>query len=247
MTLDTRTLLFVGWMALPLAAQDSATPATEAPDAPDAGLKAELEALAEKLDGIRDLTTDFEEQKFSTLLKKPLVSKGKMRVVGVRSRWDTMSPKPSSMVVDPAEIRIYYPDRSTVEVYRVDEKLKWLTVWPLPNLSVLVVRFFIERIPVAESRDTYSVGPWLGLRLRPRDEVVGEYLRLVDVVLNTATALVVRVEILNADGDRTIISFSNARTNIGLDEKDVELVVPAGTQTVRPLAKLEKEPPDARP
>jgi len=247
MTIDTRTILFVGMMALPLVAEDGAPPATAAQGALDAGLSAEWEALAQKLDGIRDLTTDFEEQKFSSLLKKPLVSKGKMRVVGARSRWDTTSPKPSSMVVDPAEIRIYYPERSTIEVYQVDEKLKWLTVWPLPKLSVLVDRFLIERIPVPDPRDTNSVGPCLGLRLRPREEAVDQYLHLVDVVLDTATALVVRVEILDADGDRTVISFSNARPNSGLDEKDVELVVPEGTQIVRPLAKFEKEPPGARP
>jgi len=151
------------------------------------------------------------------------------------------------MIVDPAEIRIYYPDRSTVEVYQVDEKLRWLTVWPLPKLSVLVDRFLIERVPIADLRVTDSVGPCLGLRLRPRDEAVGQYLRLVDVVLSSTTALVLRVEILDADGDRTVISFSNARPNVGLNEKDVEFVVPVGTQTVRPLAKLEKEPPEPRP
>lgn len=247
MTLATRTLLLMGYIAFPVATEAQLPPVTAARGELDAGLKKELESLAEKLETIRDLAADFEEQKFSALLKKPLVSKGRMRVVGARSRWETISPKPSSMSVDPAEIRIYFPERSTMEVYPVDEKLRWLTIWPLPKLSVLVDRFFIERTPVAELGEVDRGVTRLGLRLSPRDEALEQYLRRVDVVLNHATALVVRVEILDADGDRTVISFSNARPNSGLNEKDVELVVPPGTQTVRPLAKLEKEPPNVHP
>lgn len=247
MTIGTHILVLIGWMALPSAAQSDSTNANAAPGGLDAGLKKELETLSEKLEGIRDLSTDFEEQKLSALLKKPLVSKGTMRAVGTRSRWDTTSPKPSSMVVDAAEIRIYYPQRSTLEVYRVDEKLRWLTVWALPKLSVMIERFFIERIPAAELGASVPGTIPLGLRLRPRDAAIGEYLRRVDIVFNSATALVIRVEILDADDDRTVISFSNARPNSGLHERDVELVVPPRTQTVRPLEKLEKEPTDQRP
>jgi len=234
-------------MALPLAAGDNAPPSTASQGELDPALKKELETLAEKLKGMRDLATDFEELKYSALLKEPLVSKGRMRVVGGRSQWDTISPKPNSMIVDSAQVRIYYPERATMEVYEFDEKLRWLTFWPMPELSVLIERFFIERIPVAELGTSETGAMLLGLRLRPRDDAVGEYLRRVDVVLNTATAIVVRVEIVDADGDRTVTSFSNTRPNGGLSEKDVEFIVPPGTQTVRPLAKIEKAPPDAGP
>ena len=73
------------------------------------------------------------------------------------------------------------------------------------------------------------------------------HLRQVDVVLDTTTAFIVRVEMLDPDGDRTVISFSNFRPNMGLEGMDVELTIPAGTQIVRPLAGLEKDSSETPP
>jgi len=213
----------------------------------DPALAAELETIDRKLAQIRDLTTDFEERKFTSLLKKPLVSRGKMQVVGSGSRWDTITPQPTIMVLSAAGIRIYYPQRSTLEVYKLDEKLQWLAFSPLSKLADLVSRFTIERIPVVDLGSANSATTYLGLRLTPRDEAIGKYLHHIDIVLNTTTAYIVRVEMFDADGDRTVISYSNTRVNTGIEEKDIELIVPAGTQVVRPLAGLENEPPDAPP
>ena len=213
----------------------------------DPALSTELESLDRKTAEIRDLTTDFEEQKFTTLLKKPLTSHGTLRIVGSHSRWDTISPRPVSMIVDAAGIRMYYPQRSTLEVYQLDEKLTWLAVSPLPKPAVWVDRFTIERIPVPDLGDVASAGACLGLRLRPREEALGKYLRHVDVVLNTTTAFMVRAAMVDADGDRTVVSFSNIRPNTGLEPKDLELTVPADTQIVRPLAGFEKKAPGTSP
>ncbi len=247
MTISGHAIILV-WMTAPLFAPASGAQAdgieqteSETREALDPTLAAELEAIDRRVAQIRDLTTDFEERKFTALLKNPLISRGRMRILGSRTRWDTFSPQPTAMIVDATGISIYYPQRSTLEVYQLDEKLKWLAVSPLPQLTALLDRFTIERIPVADSGDAGSAGTYLGLCLRPRDEALRKYLRRVDVVLNTTTAFIVRVEMLDADGDRTVISFSNMRPNTGLDNKDVELTVPAGTQIVRPLAGLEKE------
>ncbi len=213
----------------------------------DSALAADLELMDRRVAKIRDFTADFEERKTTAILKKPLVSQGKVKVTGTGSRWDTISPHPSTLVLNADRIRIYYPRRSTLEEYSLDEKLKWLALSPLPKLADLIGRFTIERIPVADLVMGDSNSTYMGLRLTPRDATIGEYLYHVDVVLNTTAAHMVRVEIADADGDRTVISFSNVRMNTGLEEKDIELLVPEGTQIVRPLAGLEKKSPEAPP
>jgi len=246
--------MHLAWMTVPWVAMggraraDDIVPAESRPAAAiDPALAAQLESIDRRAAAIRDVTASFEERKFTALLKKPLVSSGTLRSVGSRARWDTKSPHPSAMVVDAAGIRIYYPERSTLEVYALDEKLRWLAVSPLPRLMALLDRFYIERTTDAERRDSETPHAHLALRLHPRDEAVGRYVRQVDVLLDTDTAFVVRVEMLDVDGDRTVISFSDIRANAGIGDADVELTVPGDTRIVRPLAGIETPPPAPSP
>lgn len=216
-------------------------------NAVDPALKSELEEIDRRVSQVHDVVSDFEEQKYASLLKKPLVSRGIMRNVGSLSRWDTTSPKPVSMVVDTAGIRIYYPQRSTLEIYQLEEKFKWLAVSPMPRLSTLIEVFTIERLSSEELGTTENAVVNLGLRLRPRDEAISKSIRFVNVVLNASTAFIHRAEIVDTDGDRTVILFSNVQANTGIHEKDLELVVPEGTQIVHPLAGLQQEAPKKSP
>ena len=62
-----------------------------------------------------------------------------------------------------------------------------------------------------------------------------------NVVIDTTTACAVRVNMIDADGERTVITFSKIETNKRWDEHDLDLVFPEGTKIVYPLT------PDARP
>src|SRR5215208_3997972 len=58
---------------------------------------------------IADLSADFEQQKFTAMLKKPLVSSGRVYVRGSTMRWDTKNPEPNELLITDREVRIYYP------------------------------------------------------------------------------------------------------------------------------------------
>src|SRR4051812_32568629 len=79
----------------------------------------EIDSRAAKL---TDLSADFEQQKHTTLLKKPLVSRGKVQIAGSTMRWDTTNPEPTVMLLDEKEARLYYPKQSTLEIYSLGDQ-----------------------------------------------------------------------------------------------------------------------------
>jgi outer membrane lipoprotein-sorting protein len=180
---------------------------------------------------ITDLMADFDQQKFTTLLKKPLISRGQVRVAGATMRWDTAKPEPSVMLIDEKEVKLYYPNQKTLEVYALGQQFGSLAASPLPKLSVLREHFAFESDdPAAEQ---------ISVRLTPTDKALQEHVERVTVLLEAARGLVLRGEIEDADGDKTVMTFTNIRTNSGVKESDLRLEVPPDVKITRPLGALE--------
>jgi outer membrane lipoprotein-sorting protein len=57
----------------------------------------------------------------------------------------------------------------------------------------------------------------------------------VDVLLDVTAAHILELEIVDADGDRTHMTFSGVRLDTGVTPDDLKLSVPAGTTVSRPL------------
>src|SRR5438552_3994802 len=109
-----------------------------APGAPPASpesdeLRAKIDDIDRRAGRINDLTARFELHKFTALLKKPLVSSGRVRMKGSVVRWDTEATEPSVLHSDGREIRMYYPRQRAVEVYPIDRRLTDLAASPLPR------------------------------------------------------------------------------------------------------------------
>jgi outer membrane lipoprotein carrier protein len=200
------------------------------PAPPDPSLAAQLDDIDRRAGQARDLSGRFTQEKHTALLKKPLVSSGRIRMKGAVVRWDTESPEPTVLYSDGREIRMYYPRQATVEVYPIDRRLGDLAASPLPRLDILRRHFRIERAPDAP-RD----GKTVELKLTPTDESLAQHVDEVRVTLDVPSACVTRVEMLDADGDRTVIRFTDVRTNTGVKDGELELTVPAGTKVSRPL------------
>jgi len=216
--------------ALAHAAPARAAGAKAAPATPDPSLSAQLDDIDRRAGQAQDLSGRFTQEKHTALLKKPLASAGRIRMKGAVVRWDTESPEPGVLYSDGREIRMYYPKQATVEVYPIDRRLSDLAASPLPRLDILRRHFRIERGAEAP-RDDKTVE----LKLTPTDESLAQHVDEVRVTLDVAAACVTKVEMLDADGDRTLIRFTDLRTNTGMKEGDLDLKLPAGTKVSRPL------------
>ena len=154
--------------------------------------------------------------------------------------WKTRKPEPSELQIDQEEVRIYYPAQKTIEVYQVQQKLGQLAASPLPRLSVLREHFSFAPIPVLElgERDDTK---FFAVRMQPVDEDLREHVESVRVLLDAQRGLIVRLEMRDSDGDRTLISFANVKTNAGLRDDDLRIAAPAEVKVTRPLAAVEGE------
>lgn len=212
----------------------AALPALAAEEAP--ALRATLDDIDRRATAAADLSGRFRQEKHTALLKKPLVSTGRIRTKGAVVRWDTEKPDPAVLYADGKEFRMYYPKQAVVEVYPIDRRMAELASSPLPRLASLRQHFSIEQLPRDELPEADRDDPnRLALRLAPTDEFLRRHLDEVRVVLDVAAAGVTRVEIDDADGDRTVIRFSDVKTNTGMKASDLDLALPAGTKVSRPL------------
>ena len=59
------------------------------------------------------------------------------------------------------------------------------------------------------------------------------------VLLDAGRGLIVRLEMRDSDGDRTVVTFSNVKTNTGLSEEQLKISAPADVRVSRPLAAVE--------
>ena len=198
-----------------------------------------LEVLDTKVAAIRDLTAEFEQKKYTALLKEPMVSSGRVRVRGSAIRWDTVKPRRSVIRIDEQEVHIYYPEDASLEIYTVDAQLRRLTASPLPRLAPMREQFDIQPMPATEIEGAVDGPSMLAIRLKPKEEALRKHVQEVRVLIDTETGLTMRLEIVDPDGDRTLIVFLKSRTNTGLEERDLELRVPPETKVSRPMEGLQ--------
>lgn len=196
-----------------------------------------LTEIDQRAGQIKSLSAHFDQQKFTALLRKPLESTGQIRIKGPVVRWDTNQPEPSVLLIDQGEAKIYYPNQKTLEVYPLDKRLADLAASPLPRLEMLKERFGIEQIP-AENVDKSAAGrDLIALRLIPKEASVAEHVKQVRVLLDVSNAYIIKAEVTDGDGDRTVLSFRDVQLNA--DVGDLALIVPPGTTVKHPLEGLD--------
>jgi outer membrane lipoprotein-sorting protein len=192
-----------------------------------------------KAAAITDLTSDFEQQKFTSMLKKPLKSSGRVLVRGSSMLWETTAPQPNVLQITAEEVRIYFPSEKTIEVYKVEQKLGQLAASPLPRLATLQKHFAFEPLPLTEMGEQ-DASSFLSLKLTPLQAELREHVEQVRVLIDARTGLMAKLEMRDPDGDRTLITFSNAKPNTGLSDEELRIHAPADVKITRPLAAIER-------
>jgi len=224
-----------------------------APRQDDPELIRRLESIDRHAAEVADLTADFEQRRHTPLLKKPLVSSGRVRVMGAIIRWDTLAPTASVLMMDAASLRIFYPDQGALEIYPIASGLARLAATPLPRLEIIREQFSIEECKASDFDRVPDepTSPTVAIRLLPKTGELSKTIREVRVLLDEVPGVEAapgatsadkrpygvarQVEVTDADGDRTVMVFERTRLNSGLKGADLELTVPPGTKVSRPL------------
>jgi outer membrane lipoprotein-sorting protein len=234
------SLLFAAMLQTPHHQVSGQAPATQ--PAIDQHLQRQLEEIDRRAAQITDLTSDFVQLKHTALLKKPLESRGRLRIRGVAMRWDTTDPSPGVMVIDEQELRLYSPAQSLLEIYPMQRGLGQIAASPLPRLAVVREHFDIAGCDWP-GLDERSRATHVAVKLTPREESLARHVQEVRVLLEVTTGCASAVRMLDPDGDELEISFLRIRTNTGVREDEVRFDPPSGTTISRPL---EAAPPTSR-
>ncbi|MEM9882070.1 MAG: outer membrane lipoprotein carrier protein LolA [Planctomycetota bacterium] len=174
------------------------------------------------------LRARFVQEKFTPLLAEPIRSTGVVRSADGLSRWDTETPHASVMLMGDGELRLYYPEAQTLEVYALDDGVMALSAAASPDVATLRERFELTQLQPGD-------GDVLRLILLPRGGSLAEAVEEVVVELAAGGGLR-SMTITDADGETTATVFDNVELNPGIERAELELELPAGTRVVRPLA-----------
>jgi outer membrane lipoprotein-sorting protein len=240
-----RSLLIVLWCLATLSISAAETPGAR-PDGVDEklwNLMLQIDAQGAK---VADLKADFTQEKFTALLKKPLISSGVIAIKGPAVLWKTTQPAPTIMRIDEKEARLFFPEQKVLEVYAVDQQMGALAASPFPRLGIIKRYFNFERIAAKDLSPDADESKFLALRMRPTDAELAKHLDQVCVILEISTGLVLKAQTIDADGDRMVMSFSNIKVNSGLKDRDVELEVPPGVKVTHPLEAVGGSAPPSR-
>ncbi|MFN0010125.1 MAG: LolA family protein [Phycisphaerales bacterium] len=233
--------------------------------ASDRAFEERLAALDTAMGRVADFRANFEQRKYTPLLKKPLESRGILTSRGRLVRWETTQPRHLIVVIEPApeaqprgaagedapntpatpfqptraaapgEIRVYYPAEGLCEVYPIDGALSDLAGAPLPRLADLRTRFSLMPIPASELGGPVGNPAFIGLLLLPATDQVRTHLESIKVLIDETIPAATKVVVSDGDGERTEIVLTAIRTNTGLTEADVRLSLPTDVRLSRPL------------
>lgn len=198
-------------------------------------IDARLEAIDAKTAQVKDLVADFEQRKFSSLLREPLVTTGEVRSKSSTMLWIGKTPEPTRMRVTLERMQIYYVNQKLIEDYPIIGKLGALAASPLPRLATLRERFTIEP-DAGEGLDVSkdNAEP-AAFKLTPIEDDVKQYVGSIRVLLDASRGLVTCFELVDPDGERTTISFNNIRINGDVNDASLELDAPRDVKTTKPL------------
>ncbi len=184
---------------------------------PTAGFCAEWEELRQAAARIKSLQTDFVQEKHLKILRKPVVSKGRLYFSPPgHMRWEYISPIKSVVLMrrDKMDMYLWSEGRWT----RDDGRSLEIRRTVLDEISGWFSGQFKETSSFTPSLVS---GPPTRIILAPRQGLKG-FIERVVLTLSRTPGVMESVEIVEGDDAKTRIKFMNVRLNTSLPEKIFE-------------------------
>ena len=193
--------------------------------------EADLKNLLAEIRQNRITQADFQEQREIRLMKKPILSSGKVWFQPPNKfRREVTGSSPSLTVSDGRRLWIYYPNFKSAERY------------PLGKGSPLdsTVAAINSSLNLEDVENTFQIaatktGTGYELRLLPRAPSMKRAFQKLDLRIN-AQMRVERTDMLLPNGDRIVTTYSN-QTRAPVPASMFEFTPPVGTEVSTPLGK----------
>src|SRR5438132_872468 len=196
--------------------------------------EADLKNLLAAIRQNRTTQADFQEQRMIRLMKKPILSSGKVWFQPPNKfRREVKGSSPSLTVSDGRELWIYYPNFKSAERYPLGKGSPLDSTVAVINSSLNLENvehtFQISATKADSPQASYE------LTLLPRTPSMKRVFQKLDLRMNDQRR-VERTEMLLPNGDRIVTAYSN-QTREAIPGSMFEFTPPAGTEVSTPLGK----------
>jgi outer membrane lipoprotein-sorting protein len=174
---------------------------------------------------------DFQEQRMIRLMKKPVLSSGKVWFQPPNKfRREVKGSSPSLTVSDGRQLWIYYPTFKSAERYPLGKGS------PLDStLAAINSSLNLEDVENTFHISAFKTDDKYDLTLLPRTPSMKRVFQKLDLLINNQLR-VERTDMLLPNGDRIVTTYSN-QTRGPVSGAMFEFTPPAGTEVATPLGK----------
>jgi len=192
---------------------------------------AEIRNLLVQIRENRITQADFQEERFLRLMKKPVVSSGKVWFQPPNKfRREVKGNSPSLTVSDGHQLWIYYPNFKSAERYSLGKRS------PLDSaIAAINSALNLEDVENTFTINARKIDDGYELELTPRTPSMKSVFRKLNLRLNN-NLRAERTEMLQVNGDRIVTSYSN-QTRAPIPASTFEFTPPPGTEITTPLGR----------
>ena len=187
-------------------------------------LKEVLVRFNQVQDGTRSLTASFTERKNLGLLARPLISNGTfLYSKPTRIKWEYSDPEPRVFLITEDHFVAYYPAQKKAEEVPLSKLAgrRVFRVFGIGQTAEDLEKFF----DISLGDPGSEKGTFL-LVLTPKRRRVKDRLQIVRFWVDSKNYLPRQLEYVEADGDSTILTFSNIRVNPAITETRFNVEIP---------------------
>jgi outer membrane lipoprotein-sorting protein len=191
----------------------------------------DLKNLLARIRENRVTHADFQEQRFLRLMKKPIVSSGRVWFQPPNKFRREAGGNSSSLTVsDGHQLWIYYPNFKSAERYSIGSRS------PLDSIIAAINSALnLENVENTFDITGAKIDDGYELALTPRMPVMKRIFQKLNLRID-GNLRVERTEMLQVNGDRIVTSYSN-QTRAPLPPSTFEFTPPPGTEVVTPLGR----------
>jgi outer membrane lipoprotein carrier protein len=188
----------------------------------------EVKTLVDRMQGFyertQDFTADFKQEYHYKTFNRTVVSTGTVAFQKpAKMRWEYLTPSKRSFVL------------SADRIYALDPEAQTLTKAALPTSQLSASVTFLwgkgklsDEFDISRTECKECLGTLLTLLPKKPDARFRE----VQLDIDPKSAQVRRSIVIDPDGSRNAITFSNLKTNVSLSKETFQLTPPPGTQII---------------
>jgi len=191
----------------------------------------DLKNLLARIRENRITQADFQEQRFLRLMKKPIVSSGRVWFQPPNKfRREAGGNSPSLTVSDGHQLWIYYPNFKSAERYSIGLRS------PLDSIIAAINSALnLENVESTFDITGAKIDNGYELALTPRTPAMKRIFQKLNLRID-GNLRAERTEMLQVSGDRIVTSYSN-QTRAPLPPSTFEFTPPPGTEVATPLGR----------